>query len=196
MELWEWLILASMFGVGGVFGFVYGRSKADDYTKARQLEQSLKDTQQQFDDYRKEVSTHFSTTADLFNRLTADYKAVFEHLASGSQALCSDQTVKLTADVPTAKLTEGATAADEPPQAQATAQPEKTAAKDASPATATKKEPAKEEAPPISTIEKAVESHANNVAETSAADPIGGKKEASAPAPGDSKKKEEAHTLH
>lgn len=159
MELWQWLILASMFGIGGVFGFVYGRSKADDYTKARQLEQSLNDTKQEFEHYREDVSSHFSKTADLFNQMTADYKAVFEHLATGSEALCGDRVAKLTAEVPTASLTEAA------PSPAETAKPSATTEKAAVAETQTTPAASEEETPPAaaeepskSTIEKAVES--------------------------------------
>ncbi|MFC1749142.1 ZapG family protein [Pseudomonadota bacterium] len=98
MEAYIWLILASMFCVGIVFGFVIGRGKeVHPTTKVRELEEKLEQASQDMDDYRGEVSEHFGKTAELFNQLTNDYRTVYEHLAESSEKLCGDQVEKLKA---------------------------------------------------------------------------------------------------
>ncbi len=104
MEGWMWLILASMFGVGGVLGYVLGRSKGDNHQKIRELENSLSERATELESYRAEVAQHFGKTAELFNKLTTDYREVYEHLAASSEALCGDQAAKLNAKVPDNKL--------------------------------------------------------------------------------------------
>ncbi len=104
MEGWMWLILASMFGVGGILGYVLGRSKGDNHQKIRELESSLSDGKKELESYRTEVAQHFGKTAELFNKLTTDYREVYEHLAASSETLCGDQAAKLSAQMPDKKL--------------------------------------------------------------------------------------------
>ena len=113
MEGWMWLVLASMFAVGGLLGYVLGRSKGDNHHKIRELETSLRDSKAELNDYRNEVVQHFGKTADLFNQLTTDYRQVYEHLAASSEALCGDQVAKISAKVPDKKLLDSES--DKPP---------------------------------------------------------------------------------
>jgi uncharacterized membrane-anchored protein YhcB (DUF1043 family) len=52
---------------------------------------ALKKAQQDLSDYKKEVETHFETTADLVNKMTESYRDVYKHLASGAKTLCADE---------------------------------------------------------------------------------------------------------
>lgn len=70
-----------------------------DQTKAT-LEQTRNETAR----YRQKVTEHFSTTADLFNSLTANYRAVYEHLAMSSHALCDEPSVMLSEPLPSERL--------------------------------------------------------------------------------------------
>ena len=104
MEGWMWLVLASMFGVGGAFGYILGRARGDNHHKIRELETSLSESATELESYRAEVAQHFGKTAELFNKLTTDYKEVYEHLAASSEALCGDRATKLNAKVPDQSL--------------------------------------------------------------------------------------------
>jgi len=98
MEAYIWLILASMFGVGILFGLFFGRGKEVHPTaQIKELEESLGQAKQEMEDYRGEVTEHFGKTAELFNQLTNDYREVYEHLATSSEKLCGDQVEKLKA---------------------------------------------------------------------------------------------------
>ncbi len=60
----------------------------------------LDETRQEASEYRHNVTEHFSKAADLFNSLTVNYRAVYEHLAKSSLALCDENTVMLSEGVP------------------------------------------------------------------------------------------------
>jgi len=104
MEIWQWLLFISMFAVGGLVGYALSRAKSDNMGKVRELEQNLADAQQEMNDYKTEVGQHFGKTAQLFNNLTDDYRAVYEHLATGSQTLCGDKIAQIVSEVPEKKL--------------------------------------------------------------------------------------------
>ena len=42
-------------------------------------------------DYEADVAEHFAETAQLLNKLTNDYRAVYSHLASGAEKLCDGE---------------------------------------------------------------------------------------------------------
>jgi len=75
-----------------------------DLAKARSdLEQTrvvLEETRQEANEYRHNVTEHFSKAADLFNSLTVNYRAVYEHLAKSSLVLCDENTVMLSEGAP------------------------------------------------------------------------------------------------
>jgi uncharacterized membrane-anchored protein YhcB (DUF1043 family) len=75
-----------------------------ELTKTRsELDQTravLEDTRQEAAEYRRNVTEHFSKAADLFNSLTVNYRAVYEHLAKSSLVLCDENTVMLSDGVP------------------------------------------------------------------------------------------------
>jgi len=56
----------------------------------RQLEDQLEKEQKEHQAYRSGVTTHFQKTAELVGKMTDSYKAVYDHLAYGSQTLCGD----------------------------------------------------------------------------------------------------------
>ncbi len=44
--------------------------------------------QQQFDDYRREVTQHFGQTAEHFKAIGREYRTLYEHMAGGAESLC------------------------------------------------------------------------------------------------------------
>jgi uncharacterized membrane-anchored protein YhcB (DUF1043 family) len=121
MELWMWIIAGAMAAGGFMWGFAFGhQGKRQDGggsdERAKSLEAEVGKLKGEFGAYREQVTDHFRTTADLIHQMTASYKAVYEHLAGGSQKLCAgevmlemDQAPRLT----TEPTTEAAGAADE-----------------------------------------------------------------------------------
>lgn len=108
MEAYIWLILGSMLAVGVLIGFMMGRSKGDtSLPRVQELEEQLKQADEEMQAYRGEVGQHFEKTATLFNQLTNNYREVYEHLASSSEQLCGDQVSKLKSLTSDSKVLEG-----------------------------------------------------------------------------------------
>ena len=79
-------------GIGGIVGWYLALNARGDKRKViMDLESQLDQIKQDRADYEAEVSEHFSQTADLLNKLTSDYRAVYTHLADGAEQLCGDR---------------------------------------------------------------------------------------------------------
>jgi len=92
----ELSVLALLQGVAILtIGAAAGYFLANFYfTRHRdRLQEDLTKTRAELDEYRKSVDRHFIKTSQLFNRLTDNYREIYEHLAVGAQDLCS-QTAK------------------------------------------------------------------------------------------------------
>lgn len=96
MAWWQWA-LPVLTIVGAVIGFSIGRLSNDGVKRSIRLDQELQEARAELERYRNRVVEHFSTTADLVNRMTADYRAVYEHLAKGAQQLAGNQVPRLEA---------------------------------------------------------------------------------------------------
>ncbi|MGI9203494.1 MAG: YhcB family protein [Woeseiaceae bacterium] len=82
------LLGTGLFFVGAALGFLLGkRGKSAEHARFEAV-------QTEFDDYRREVSAHFGETASRFQSIGKQYKDLYEHLASGSQALCDKQAMQ------------------------------------------------------------------------------------------------------
>lgn len=129
MEGYMWLILASMFAVGLVFGYFFSRSSGVDPTprlkamevESKALEAKLEEAKAEKEAYQAEVSEHFGKTAELFNRMTNDYRDVYEHLAASSDKLCGDDAVKLKSLSSDAKVLEAEAVQENEPEAESEA---------------------------------------------------------------------------
>ena len=86
------VILALGTGLG--LGWFLGLRKRSNRDVIVDLEQRLERALESRADYESEVTEHFAQTAQLFDRLTNDYRAVYQHLAIGAEKL-SDGSVKL-----------------------------------------------------------------------------------------------------
>ena len=51
------------------------------------------EVQQQFDDYRREVTQHFGQTAEHFKAIGREYRELYEHMAGGADSLCDREAV-------------------------------------------------------------------------------------------------------
>ena len=55
---------------------------------------SMHQLKQENEKFREEVNDHFVQTAELINRLTDSYKAVFDHLSDGAGRLVEDKVIR------------------------------------------------------------------------------------------------------
>ena len=102
ISLMAWMSGAIVFAIGGGVGFYIARQVKDKHTLG--LEKQLETTQNQLSEYQGEVNRHFLKTSLLFNKLTDDYREVYEHLATGAQKLCNDKPRVTTLDLPETKI--------------------------------------------------------------------------------------------
>jgi uncharacterized membrane-anchored protein YhcB (DUF1043 family) len=119
--LWLWIGMPFFFAGGWVIGRFFSTAakriralKAEiEQTKAEleetknQLEQTrmtLEQTRNEAAEYRSQVAQHFSKTADLFNTLTLNYRAVYEHLAISAVNLCDEHVVMLSDGMPNDRI--------------------------------------------------------------------------------------------
>ena len=105
------MLIATALGtlvVGLGLGWWLGSRKPVGDDAVRDLESRLDRAVQERNDYESEVREHFSRTAELLNRLTEDYRSVYQHFATGAEQLCDGEVA-----VPAASL--GARDSDEIP---------------------------------------------------------------------------------
>lgn len=107
ISLVAWMGGAIVFAIGGGTGFFIARQIKDKRTL--ELEQQLQTTQNELSEYQGDVNRHFLKTSLLFNKLTDDYREVYEHLATGAQKLCNEKPLTTALDLPKAKILTAAT---------------------------------------------------------------------------------------
>ncbi len=88
MEAIGWIIAAAIAGVviGALSVWLTTRAQAGPGHSVRQL-------REENERFRGEVNDHFVQTAELINRLTDSYKAVFDHLSEGAERLVDDKVI-------------------------------------------------------------------------------------------------------
>ena len=79
-----WLLVVA---VGVALGFSAGRLWPGTSAKITELERQRDAAREDLNTYREEVGTHFEKTAELFDKVTADYRGLYEHLAIGARQL-------------------------------------------------------------------------------------------------------------
>lgn len=99
---WVWAAGLIAFAFGIAFGVGIGYILFGSTKRTKELRAEMEALQQQFDDYRSQVGTHFLRTSELVQKMTDSYRDVYEHLASGSQALCQDPVSTPRLDIPDA----------------------------------------------------------------------------------------------
>ena len=78
------------FALGLVIGCIVAYLLIGRHDRTRELEGELGDLREKFADYRVQVTGHFMHTSELLQEMTRSYRAVYEHLGTGAQQLCSD----------------------------------------------------------------------------------------------------------
>jgi len=95
-----WTVALITLAVGIAAGFVIAYWLVLKNKRADQLQQDLERHQREFHEYRDHVDEHFLRTSELFQDMTRQYRALYEHLATGAQSLCSDRLVTNRLNVP------------------------------------------------------------------------------------------------
>lgn len=87
-----WLIPLLAGIVGLIAGLILARLL--QRSSPENTQNRLDDLQERFDNYQNEVVAHFSTTAELVNRLTENYQNVQEHLLQSADRLALDDSTR------------------------------------------------------------------------------------------------------
>jgi hypothetical protein len=83
-----WLVGLFCTALGALIGYAVAMMFGPGNSKTRDLEGRLQQARDDLKNYRMEVNTHFTQTADLLNRMTDSYREVHNHLARSAQTLC------------------------------------------------------------------------------------------------------------
>ena len=86
------IIGASTLLFGLVVGLLIGRS-GSDRQQCESLKSQLSSATCELEEYKRNVSEHFSHTADLVNNLTESYQAVHQHLAQSADQFCEGNLI-------------------------------------------------------------------------------------------------------
>ena len=78
-------------GIGLAVGWLLGMRRKSKRDVILDLEARLERAIESRADYEAEVAEHFAKTAQLLNRMTQDYREVYNHLASGADNLCDGE---------------------------------------------------------------------------------------------------------
>jgi uncharacterized membrane-anchored protein YhcB (DUF1043 family) len=72
---------------GLIIGFILARSLHPQARERKELEEQLRQSQGQLENYQQEVTAHFVKTSELINNLSHSYRDVHEHLATSAMHL-------------------------------------------------------------------------------------------------------------
>jgi uncharacterized membrane-anchored protein YhcB (DUF1043 family) len=97
---WAWAVgfIAFAFGIACGIGVAY--LMPGTRRRAQELQDKLNSLQQKYDSYHEQVGQHFLKTSELVEKMTESYRDVYEHLATGSQALCQTPVNTPRLDIP------------------------------------------------------------------------------------------------
>jgi uncharacterized protein len=85
-----WLIGIGCFLGGAALGALLFKLLKSDEVRIDALEQQLQTLTNEHENDKNNVHAHFSSSAQLLNRLTESYKDVYVHMADGARSLCPD----------------------------------------------------------------------------------------------------------
>jgi len=91
-----WMVGTLSFLLGAGLGCIVAYLLAARGGRRHELEAELNQLNERFTDYRDQVTSHFMHTSELVQEMTQSYRKVYEHLATGAQHLCDDNTCSPT----------------------------------------------------------------------------------------------------
>jgi len=97
---WAWAVGFISFTVGIACGIGIAYLMTGNRRRTQELQDKLQSLQQEFDSYHDQVGQHFLKTSELVQNMTESYRDVYEHLATGSQALCQTPVNTPRLDLP------------------------------------------------------------------------------------------------
>ena len=105
---WTWGMGLIGFAFGVACGVGIGYLTLCNSRRSQALQEKCDALQREFDAYRSQVGQHFQRTSQLVQKMTDSYREVYEHLATGSQALCQNPVSTPRLDIPDQPVLESA----------------------------------------------------------------------------------------
>ncbi len=105
------IVLGAIGFLAAGTGLGYGLARL----RARGESAKASEVQQQFDDYRREVSQHFGRTAEHFKAIGREYRELYEHMASGADSLCDREAADVKLSFAPKAILESIAEEQEPP---------------------------------------------------------------------------------
>ncbi len=96
--IWDWELGVLAFALGLGIGFLITWQMLPSSERTRELEKELDAARAELTTYRDKVTQHFQTSATLFDDMHERYRAVYQHLASSAQELCTERPESLQMD--------------------------------------------------------------------------------------------------
>jgi uncharacterized protein len=94
IQVTMWLIFIAVFLIGSGVGYLCAKYFSNHYRQTQNLEAELKRNHTLYQEQKTQIDEHFAQTAELIHNMTASYQAVFDHLAAGADAFCSENSNK------------------------------------------------------------------------------------------------------
>jgi len=94
----EWWFAVAALAIGAGAGFFIGRGGDRVRKRADELQLELDSVNNELNEYRGNVTRHFSRTAELVDALAANSREIYNHLATGSEQLCDPGAVRMKQD--------------------------------------------------------------------------------------------------
>lgn len=76
--------------IGTAFGAALYRQLASDTAKVKDLEEKLGSLEKEYLSYQHQVHAHFGSSANIFQKLTENYRELYRHLSDSAQQLCPE----------------------------------------------------------------------------------------------------------
>ena len=97
--IWDWELGVLAFALGLGIGFLLTWQMSPSSERIRETEKELNAARAELVAYRDKVTQHFQTSATLFEDMHERYRAVYQHLASSAQELCTERPEGLHLDL-------------------------------------------------------------------------------------------------
>jgi uncharacterized membrane-anchored protein YhcB (DUF1043 family) len=85
-----WIIGSVCFLSGGIAGILASRLFGSDEVRVQHLQELINELTAKHENYKQDVHSHFTDTADLINTLNDSYRDVYLHLAKGAHDFCPE----------------------------------------------------------------------------------------------------------
>ncbi|OTA19299.1 cytochrome D ubiquinol oxidase subunit III [Xenorhabdus beddingii] len=89
---WEYALIGLI--IGFIVGALAARFGSSKLRQQNELQAELEKNRAELDEYRKELVSHFSRSAELLDNMARDYRQLYQHMAKSSNELTPDMPIQ------------------------------------------------------------------------------------------------------